>query len=55
MFYDMQVMALGTEEAVVCPDFSQVQLLANMMQPRYEVIQFYLTDCIGDNCARSRD
>ena len=50
MLYDMQVMTLGSMEAMACPDLSEIQLMGNMMLPMYELVQFYMTECDGDNC-----
>lgn len=55
MFYDLQVMSLGSPEALACPDFEGVEQFANLMLPRYEIIQFLLSDCDGENCASSED
>ena len=38
MLYDVTSMALGSPEALACPDFSDVQLLGNMMLPSYEIV-----------------
>ena len=55
MFYDMQVMALGSMEAMACADLSEVKQMGNLMMPMYEIVQLMVTDCNGDNCNTNQD
>ena len=50
MFYDMQVMSLGSMEALACADLSETKLMGNLMMPMYEIVQLIMTDCDGDGC-----
>ena len=53
--YDMQVMGLGTPEALVCPDYDGNQLMGNLMLPMYEIVQLIMTDCNGEACGDSTE